>query len=406
MFGGFGVPNLGDEAILAGLASYYDRHLPNTRLHILTSSPSYSSVIQGSNFQAASYTDALHHWCSEKIVYEAQISGDYQFVINEIFHRKLTENDSSHLRILRAVFDQADAIHVCGGGYFNYGFRYVCRLMRVIAAISAHKKIPMVMSGVTLGPFDEGTDAVAEAICRQCAFIEIRDPRGLSWLKQKGIDAHVCCDDAFLMRLNHRWCSELRPFDGAPTINIQIAGEVLEEVAQAQEILCKLVAGLQKHYCGDLRFRFLQFFPNSPSDHGAAEPAHSFAMDLGAATELLDLSYLNVFHAVTAISHGSITIASRLHGAILSFVAGRVAYTSFFGDSYDRMQHLHKLFGSRNIFSFPSADVDKLLPEIAKHASEKQCRRDSITIRDRADQLAWDKDRLFSCMILPLVANA
>jgi polysaccharide pyruvyl transferase WcaK-like protein len=277
-------------------------------------------------------------------------------------------------------------VHCIGGGYYGEGFFLSRRIIFLLSEIARRRGIPMIFSGVTVGPFEAGMQQdVAERVFRSASAVDVRDHRSDEFFSNLGIPYSLTCDDAFLMRLRS---DSRRRADETPddiVVNVQLGAETVEEpeFSVALDVMARAMAHLRALLGDRVRFQCLAFFSNDPSDMAAGNAVLERVPELRARTTFHDLSNVSPWEALDVIGRGRVTIASRLHAAILTFVAGRPAYTLYHGHSpshSERLRRPHAQFGSQWIEPFHEADPARVAGRIAVflNSPDVKAREDEI----------------------------
>ncbi|OEO29670.1 hypothetical protein VW23_001910 [Devosia insulae DS-56] len=402
LFGGFGVPNIGDEAILHGLSAFYSRNFPATRLHCITANPNYSGLFWGRGSTSHHFSDILLHLRADPTIRAALYALDFDALWDQLFLRPVDTNTQSHVHILRRVVAQTDLLHIAGGGFLRMPHCIEVAALLAMIAEKTHK--PLLLSGSQIGPFDPETRALSEYYLQRAAYCDLRMERGMEELQRLNVRHSVSTDDALLLALapaplRTRYTNSSQ---ASIRINVQL-GYCDGEHEQNKSTIGQVIALLAAHRGKSASFRILQCFPSPPvSDFDALSPViREFDLD-PASVEYVDLSYMHPVDAISEVAKGDVTIASRMHAAVLSFLAGRPCYSLTHGDgSGDRIEFIHKQFESVSVSPFALASPS----DIAQHALEVVAGdRAAIErkLRRQANRLANAKARELGAIISKL----
>jgi hypothetical protein len=92
VYGGLGAPNLGDEAIFAGIAAFYDKEFPGSTLYVATHNSNYTSVVHASEPCRLACCDNIASLCVETDFGIPLANGDADPLLRLVFDREHDQN--------------------------------------------------------------------------------------------------------------------------------------------------------------------------------------------------------------------------------------------------------------------------------------------------------------------------
>ena len=401
IYGGFGVPNAGDEAILYGLSCFYSDYFPGSELYFVTANPNYSGLFEGAPNVSHVFTSSLNHLVANPAHKKRIQTIDFDSICN-MFTEQSDHTTPSHVRVLSTIFERLDLIHIGGGGYFNQGFLHTVEACALLAAVAERLRIPMIATGLTFGPFDkEPSKTIVKYILQRLKHLDIRDSRNLEFIKENNTKYKITCDDALMISSFPNVMEEknINSESALYKINIQMGDALPHEIEKATEVLCGILKGLIKRYGDQIKFRIIQHFPGLNSDFLAIAPAIKKARLSPANLEYVDLSYMSPSELANEYAKGDYTIATRFHPAVLSYLVGCPSYSLLLGRAGDRMQYLHKQFNSTNVTTFKNASIEAIVDTVCKELESETRKESSAALHERARQIGLSKSKELSDVV-------
>ena len=404
IYGGFGVPNAGDEAILYGLSCFYSDYFPGSELYIMTANPNYSGLFEGAPNVSHIFTSSLNHLVANSAYKERIHTIDFDSICN-MFTKQPDHTTPSHVRVLSTIFERLDLIHIGGGGYFNQKFLHTAEACALLASVAERFCIPMIATGLTFGPFDKKqSKTIVKYILQRLAYLDVRDSFNSELIEKNNIKYKITCDDALMISIFSNVIEEknINSESVLYKINIQMGDSLTLDIENANEVLCGILKGLTERYGDRIKFRIMQHFPGLNSDFLAIAPAIKKARLSSDNIEYVDLSYMPPSELANEYARGDYTIASRFHPAVLSYLVGCPSYSLLLGHAGDRMLYLHKQFNSTNVTTFENASIEAIVDTVCKELESETRKEASVVLRERARQIGLNKSKELSNVVKKL----
>jgi polysaccharide pyruvyl transferase WcaK-like protein len=371
IFGGFGTPNIGDEAILAAHLEYYSAHVPHSTIYVMCSDAAYISAIHRSKeltIVPINYINNYSWECYQGGVDRKEAVRHY--LGGTAFSEEYSLLTRYRLDIVKEAIGGADILHIAGGGYLNSGFPHALTAIEIILGFCP-ATCKVVVTGLTLGPFDLGDDErIAKALVARAAWVDLRDEihadevRGLtSRVRDK---MSVTSDDVFLSsRLaslsssagirdqadsKRDYCTLLIGGDGGTPAEREVM--LRELLVSTEELLGRFPA---------LRIRCLQFAPTSRDLEFPARLVENLPTDLRRRIALVDVAGTHPWNVGRIIAGARFNVGTRLHLAVMAFMTLSPVLSLCFLDGGERMMHLHHAMGSSEAVASETLKSDAVL---------------------------------------------
>ena len=105
--------------------------------------------------------------------------------------------DATKIRAFVEGVCAVDAVVISGGGNLNSRYGWLLYERAAIALVAEYRKIPLFISGQSLGPVLSNTDAeVLERMLRSAVAVAVRERGSYAWCTERGIEALAGADDA------------------------------------------------------------------------------------------------------------------------------------------------------------------------------------------------------------------
>ena len=192
LIGTSGHPNYGDELIAWTWSAHYATRFPRADIWIDSPRPGQTAVLMGGVGQRVRCTDTLFHACWNTP------SSEPGAVID--FGRQVIRNPGLIPREVSgvAVLENADLIHIVGGGYINDQWPRHLALVSAAAEAAAKSGAALALTGAGLTPLSSPAwEPLTDALS---AFdvVDVRDEESAEALTEFGQDVSCTADDVFL----------------------------------------------------------------------------------------------------------------------------------------------------------------------------------------------------------------
>lgn len=339
-FGGCG--NFGDDYILDQWVDFYKKNDPDLKLLIARRDHWLSDFyrdVPGFSLQpvfAEEYFLALTEKAVEGADYvrAAMLAGKAAAGV-------MLDPSSENADLLRGV----EAIHFCGGGYWNRIFKDVWGMASMLSEIAVALDVPLYGTGLGLTPALVGRP-LADKIVKRFNFIETRDQEGFADFSARypGLNLAYGLDDVFLTPVK---ANDAERHNRRPRIYFCIQSDLREDVNHAR-ILEKCLQLLAQH--GDrYDVGYLKF-------HDA--PDTVFLDKLRAATDrpihVYDKNML--LRDGLPVAEQDVCVTTRFHLHLLAARLGARGGYVWTGDEYYRIKH-------KSLTDIGSGWVDFLSPD-------------------------------------------
>jgi hypothetical protein len=193
LVGTAGHPNYGDELITSTWLRFYAKRLPRAQVWLDTPRPGQTAVLHHGLHPHLTCVDTLYHACWNA----ASESVDDAVAIG----REVVANPGRLPREVSGleVLQQADLVHVLGGGYINALWPRHIALLAAAVATAERRGTRLALTGAGLTPAAAGGPAVLSDLLSRFDVVDVRDVPSLELLA--GNDAVTCSGDDALLGL-------------------------------------------------------------------------------------------------------------------------------------------------------------------------------------------------------------
>lgn len=398
LYGGFGVPNFGDEAILAANLDFYETHFPDAQVFIATANASYTAMVHHDRTLRTIPSNFLSSFVNQEAQKALVQAGDVAGLIQRLEDQPLGDVGNTSRALICRFLADIDVLHITGGGYFGSAFRGVPTTIALLTELARRNGARVLFTGHTLGPIsDEHADMVVNAL-QQAELIDIRDERGRDFLSKHDLKFNLTCDDVFV---SNRWWTAPRQarLGERAYVNLMISGEGIREGQQpALQLRIRDLAKQILERWPELSVRFLCFCP----------PGRDFLLPLAVGQDLpefrkrlefVELSSLPINQAMDVLGDAVANIGSRFHLAVLSCARGVPLFSLHHDISQDRLFAFHQQIGSTNIAALRTFEVGNVLDFVANALKRTGGSADAEVTATRARLHALKLNTLLNCLI-------
>ena len=194
IFGAFGVPNVGDDAILqANLEWIESRYGSNCRVYIFTKDATYTSLYIKTRLNIIPVT--YIHDVTKSQWY------DSDKIENELEQIKIGNINSTQAKILHEIFNDIDLLHIAGGGYLNSKWKDIISEVYELVKFAKLYHKPYIFTGLSLTLDSKDLKKVREII-ESAELIDFRDDTYRELGNVSGLPIYETCDDAINLSID------------------------------------------------------------------------------------------------------------------------------------------------------------------------------------------------------------
>lgn len=347
VFGAFGIPNVGDDAILqANLELIEYKYGRNCKVYIFTKDASYTSMHLNTNLHIIpiSYVHEVtrQEWYNPEKIEEKleQIqSGKDKSIGTEILHK---------------IFKEIDLFHIAGGGYLNSKWKDIISELYELVAFAKKYNKPYILTGISLTLDDIDLTKIAD-IFNDAKLIDFRDDTYKTLKNINNYPIYQTCDDALLLSydslhnnlkdskyvniLLHDWVNYT---DSIKNVLGDTIIPFIQDLVETKQIECVNILGFSN---GDIELWEDIALPKSIQDN----------------SNIINCTLLDSGTIKSIVADAQFNISSRFHMAVFSLSSGIPIYSIIYDNYYNNKIHsIHNLYNSQNCISIDSVTIEGL----------------------------------------------
>ncbi|MBF1742004.1 MAG: glycosyltransferase [Veillonella dispar] len=347
IFGAFGVPNVGDDAILqANLEWIESRYGSNCRVYIFTKDATYTSLYIKTRLNIIPVT--YIHDVTKSQWY------DSDKIENELEQIKIGNINSTQAKILHEIFNDIDLLHIAGGGYLNSKWKDIISEVYELVKFAKLYHKPYIFTGLSLTLDSKDLKKVREII-ESAELIDFRDDTYRELGNVSGLPIYETCDDAINLSIDdiqndfnnlkyinilfHEWSGYKDNIsDKINTVIVPFINYILSE----NNVDIVNILGFSN---GDL-----QLWNN---------------IDFGEYSDCIryiDCTLLHSSSIKALVKYAQYNISSRFHMAVFSLSSETPIYSIVYDTYYDnKISSIHKLYHSKEYIFIDNLSLENLI---------------------------------------------
>lgn len=363
--------NVGDNAILFTWLEFLEKEYgKNCAVTVLGTETSYISQFIDRFSYKISVSDMLHRYIWKYYRNEG---------IEEKAFRNVLEPEKRDMAVfepavlyLNHIFEQADILHVVGGGLINNKWRDIHYIFLMAGELAKKYETKIVLTGQTVGPLNDEDEKRMEKFYHSANYIDLRDNSWSTYLRKCNSNVTVTVDDVFLNEFKTEEVDvQLKQFIDAPHINVclqqwNLSEEDNRKYEKSREEVRKIVEWYSDRE--ELDVNIVEFSNNDGDMIYGRELFEKLPNHIKKKTHLISCGNYYPSEIIKLIQTGKMNIGTRFHMALFSLESGNSLTISIAIDEYYRikLKNLHKLFCSSGYF-----EMDKFSKETYLQKWEK-----------------------------------
>ncbi|MDP2287942.1 MAG: polysaccharide pyruvyl transferase family protein [Actinomycetota bacterium] len=344
IFGGFGMPNVGDELILQSLANYYSQESEDWQLTAFGGDTSaMSSFLSGSHrIRMCNYLNE-HFWTSVRSEASVVDSGV----------EKLLTAPESHMEpykhaVLNRALREADVFHIAGGGYLHGGIPHLAASLGYCFEVlqASNPSAVVIATGLTwygmeghdFGALAPKTTARLHAALAGSTLVDLRDDLGLNKVERLGMEAQVTCDDLLLWRPPEMCSSPL----GEKYALLQVGGSYYDIPGQREVAISSIAQAARLLESSGIRVLPISFCPVDGDSLAVGEVLTKAGIDV----PVIEAVALGAEVLSSLFAHAMLGIGTRLHFAVLCHLVGTPVFSIRVNGAFERLRYHYGVVGA------------------------------------------------------------
>lgn len=347
IFGAFGIPNVGDDAILqANLDLIEHKYGRNCRVYVFTKDASYTALYNTSNL----------HVIPVSYVHEVtkQEAYDFEKIEEKLEQIRLRQENAKGSEFLHKIFSEIDIFHIAGGGYLNSKWKDIISEMYELVEFAKKYEKPYILTGISL-TLDEAEIEKIKTVFKDATLIDFRDD---TYSVIGNITQYpICktCDDALYLLSDSR----RNNLKNKRYINVLIhewVGYTDSIDNSLKNILIPFLEWLVESNTVD----FINVLGFSEGDLDIWEDL-TFSKNLSERFKFINCTVLESAIVKSIVAEAQFNIASRFHMAVFSLSSSTPIYSLVYDNYYNnKICSVHDLYKSKNYVSINDLSLDRL----------------------------------------------
>lgn len=347
IFGAFGLPNVGDDAILqANLEWIESRYGYNCRVYIFTKDATYTSLYAKTRLNIVPVT-YIHDITKSQWYNSEKIE-------NELNQIKIGNINTRQAKILHEIFRDIDLLHIAGGGYLNSKWKDIISEVYELVKFAKLYHKPYIFTGLSLTLDNEDLIKVREII-DSAVLIDFRDDTYRELGNISGLPIHETCDDA----INIFTDDIQNSLNNLKYINI-LFHEWSRYKDSIVEKMNTIIVPFIKHILSKGKVDIVNILGFSNGDLEIWN-----GIDFGEYSDhirYIDCSLLYSSTIKSLVKYAQYNISSRFHMAVFSLSSGTPIYSIVYDSYYDnKISSIHKLYHSNEYIYINDMSLENLI---------------------------------------------
>ena len=358
--------NVGDNAILFTWLELFEKEYgKNCTVTVLGTETSYITQFVDRFSYKISVSDMLHRYI-------------WKYYKNEKIDKKafkdMLEPEKRDMAVfepaivyLNCIFEQADILHIVGGGLINNKWRDIHYIFLLAGELAKKYKTKVILTGQTVGPLEDEDEKRMEKLYQLADYIDLRDDSWLSYLKKCNSQITVTADDVFLNTLKvENTDAQLKKLIDNPHINVCLQQwNLSEEDSEKYEKIREEVRKIVEWYSDRERLdvNILEFSHNDGDMFYGKELFEKLPEHIKKKTHMNSCGNYYPGEVMQLIQTGRMNIGTRFHMALFSLQNSDCITISVAIDEYYRikLENLHNLFHSSGYYDMEEFSQDNFL---------------------------------------------